>query len=469
MAINFSRRETLTAASSAVLLGSAGCLDETNDSEEPEDDVDGADESDEGDDNWTMHQGDLGNTGYTSTTGPTSEVTVQWQYDAADVIQTSPAVVDGTVYFGDDAGFIYALDASTGDEIWTYNDDGYSYDVLMKGTPTVRDGTVYMTGEGNFASNGFTYAIDADDGDERWTYETWEVYGSVAVADDMVYVPTNYDAFVALREHVELDAESGDLGQWEDIDEDDIEALNDHDDWDDLEELENIDRTDLLDLRTELDTEKYVSLLWTFDSDYSDTPTFTGNTAVGDDFVITGSTEGNTYALDKETGDEVWSVPIRPSGPTIADGTVYVGVDPLHALDLESGDEQWTYSDSNINTSPAIADGTLYIGNSVREDGHRYYLTALDASTGKLEWRTPIERRPREPPVVTDEAVYFTDSESVYDPDDALGRVTALDRDTGDELWSYEFEKYIYPAPVVSDGTVYVGTKDGTFYALEEA
>ena len=467
MAINISRREALTAGSFAVLLGSAGCLDETNDSEDPEDDED-ADESDEVDDNWTMHQGDLANTGYTPTTGPTSEVTIQWQYDAADVIQTSPAVVDGTVYFGDDAGFIYALDASTGDEIWTYTDDGYSYDVLMKGTPTVRDGTVYMTGEGDFASNGFTYAVDAADGDERWKYRTWEVYGSVAVADDMVYVPTNYDAFVALREHVEFDVESGDLDRWEDIDEDDIEALNDHDDWGDLEELENIDETDLLDLRAELDTEKYVSHLWTFDSDYSDTPTFHGNTAVGADLVITSSTEGNTYALDRETGDEVWSVPIRSKGPAIADGTVYVGHDTLYALDLESGDEQWTYSDSLTNTSPAIADGTLYIGNSIRDDEHRNHLTAIDASTGDPEWQTPLEKRPREPPVVTDEAVYVTDSESAYDPDDALGRVTALDRDTGDELWSYEFETYIYPTPVVSNGTVYIGTKDGTFYALEE-
>jgi outer membrane protein assembly factor BamB len=44
---------------------------------------------------------------------------LKWSY-AGDVIASSPAVVNGVVYIGAYNGYVYALDAHTGAELWSY-------------------------------------------------------------------------------------------------------------------------------------------------------------------------------------------------------------------------------------------------------------------------------------------------------------------------------------------------------------
>ena len=52
---------------------------------------------------------------------------------------------------------------------------------------------------------------------------------------------------------------------------------------------------------------------------------------------------GSLVSVSWETGDTVWSVPLRASTPPVAgDGLVYVGAgDTLHALDAATGAERW--------------------------------------------------------------------------------------------------------------------------------
>lgn len=81
----------------------------------------------------------------------------QWQFTSDGVVESSPAVVDGTVYVGSLDGHVYALDAATGTEIWSYNTtDNISTSVA------VVNGTVYA---GSVA--GGVYALDADRGTQK--------------------------------------------------------------------------------------------------------------------------------------------------------------------------------------------------------------------------------------------------------------------------------------------------------------
>ncbi len=75
--------------------------------------------------------------------------------------------------------------------------------------------------------------------------------------------------------------------------------------------------------------------------------------------VYVGALDGRLIALDEKTGTPVWSM------PTVDSGKPY-----------------------SITSAPRIAKGMVVIGNAAGEYGARGYLSAYDAETGKLAWRT---------------------------------------------------------------------------------
>ena len=64
-------------------------------------------------DNWPMFNHDLAHTGYSTSKAPRTNQTL-WTFTVANAVKTSPAVVDGIVYFGSDDGYVYALNAANG-------------------------------------------------------------------------------------------------------------------------------------------------------------------------------------------------------------------------------------------------------------------------------------------------------------------------------------------------------------------
>jgi outer membrane protein assembly factor BamB len=62
---------------------------------------------------------------------------------------SSPAVADGKVYFGLDNGYVYALDAFTGDIMWSYKTEG-----AVQSSPAISDGLLFVG-----SSDGNLYAI----------------------------------------------------------------------------------------------------------------------------------------------------------------------------------------------------------------------------------------------------------------------------------------------------------------------
>jgi len=75
--------------------------------------------------------------------------------------------------------------------------------------------------------------------------------------------------------------------------------------------------------------------------------------------VYVGTLDGRLIALDEKTGTPVWSM------PTVDSGRPY-----------------------SITSAPRIAKGLVVIGNAGGEYGARGYVSAYDAETGKLAWRT---------------------------------------------------------------------------------
>ncbi|MGC6534863.1 MAG: PQQ-binding-like beta-propeller repeat protein, partial [Parvibaculales bacterium] len=103
------------------------------------------------------------------------EVPGDWARKAGcDVVNRGVAVYDGAVYVASLDGFLIALNAETGDEIWrvdTIIDRSRAYTIT--GAPRVANGRVFIgNGGGEFGVRGYVTAYDAKTGDQDWRFYT---------------------------------------------------------------------------------------------------------------------------------------------------------------------------------------------------------------------------------------------------------------------------------------------------------
>lgn len=170
---------------------------------------------------------------------------------------------------------------------------------------------------------------------------------------------------------------------------------------------------------------------------------------------------GVLYALDAKLGTEQWSAKLPiPTGqevlccntpPTIANGVVYVAANGLlDALDATSGKLLW---DSPVATKmisespPVVSNGVVIVGGS---DGNLY---GLNATTGSLVWSKPGGGLSS--PAITNGVVYMGASNGI---------IYARNVSTGSLVWSFKPGAGV-GVPAVAQGTVYVGSADGKLYA----
>ncbi len=126
---------------------------------------------------------------------------------------------------------------------------------------------------------------------------------------------------------------------------------------------------------------------------------------VADGVVYTQDLTSNVKAIDLETGDIKWSKDY--DAPTVGPNGVTIGYDKIYgatsdfafALDKETGDEVWRSqkltrnANEGIDMAPAVFDNTLYV-STVPGNTKSFYkgngagvLWALDADTGKERWK----------------------------------------------------------------------------------
>jgi outer membrane protein assembly factor BamB len=116
---------------------------------------------------------------------------VRWSYHATGAVKGGPAISGGRIYFGDYAGRAYALNASNGHPIWAANTNGTEFGFgsgNFYATPAIAFGRVYM---GN--TDGRVYSFSARTGQLAWATSTGAyVYSSAAVDDTPGLGPTVY-------------------------------------------------------------------------------------------------------------------------------------------------------------------------------------------------------------------------------------------------------------------------------------
>lgn len=109
-----------------------------------------------------------------------SNLTLDWSFTAVSPIYSSPAVVNGVVYFaGGDDGYVYALNAKTGIKVWSYDTSND-----FSSSPAVANNVVYIG-----SLNGYVFAFNAKTGTQVWSYYASHGFASSpAVANGVVYI-----------------------------------------------------------------------------------------------------------------------------------------------------------------------------------------------------------------------------------------------------------------------------------------
>lgn len=135
-----------------------------------------------------------------------------WTYDLETVrgLEATPLVVDGIMYTSGNWGRVYALDAQTGKQRWTFIPDvdgqygRYACcDVVNRGV-AVWQARVYVA-----ALDGWLYALDADDGHVLWKTDSFvnrkrpaTVTGAPQIAGDVVVIGQGGADFADSRGYV---------------------------------------------------------------------------------------------------------------------------------------------------------------------------------------------------------------------------------------------------------------------------
>ncbi|MDA1188160.1 MAG: PQQ-binding-like beta-propeller repeat protein [Chloroflexi bacterium] len=193
-----------------------------------------------------------------------------------------------------------------------------------------------------------------------------------------------------------------------------------------------------------------------------ETSELVGGPAVADGIVVVGSSDGNVYAFDVETQEELWQYETGNkiwATPTVQDDVVYIGsLDKyLYALKLTGSDEEvgerllWRFkTEGAISAKPVVVNNHVYFGSF---DSNFY---AVDIATGNQVWR--FEGAGNwywAEAVVSGDAIYVPSMDS---------KLYALDVNTGAEKWMLETEGAITGKAALVSGRIVVGSDDQNLY-----
>ena len=311
---------------------------------------------------------------------------IRWKYETLTSVKNSVAVANNLVYAMTVNGNVYALDAETGKEIWSYS-LGNGIGQRAHSSPVVSGDIVYLGVATHFV------ALDAQTGKRIWQAaflgmksllgaEFMGCYSSPCIGKERVYV-----GFNLATGHLALDKQNGkqlwNKQYWRDPIHASPTLFKDT--------LYQPAYGKLYAMKAETGED-----VWSFPLP-AENPFFMGWTmsspAISGSKVYIGSLDGRIFALDISTGEKLWSYQtgeamasfspyVREgsqviSSPSVSGNTVYLGSTDgrLYALDTESGKEMWRYDlGVPLTSSPAISGNTVYVA---AYDGSIYAFTQI--------------------------------------------------------------------------------------------
>ncbi|RQH00884.1 outer membrane protein assembly factor BamB family protein [Natrarchaeobius oligotrophus] len=188
-----------------------------------------------------------------------------------------------------------------------------------------------------------------------------------------------------------------------------------------------------------------------------------GSPVLDRDTVYVGTSRGNLYAFERETGRRRWVFETTvgtDATPIVTRDHLWLGTDDgtIVALDPGTGEERWrTELPGALTTSLSHSNGRLYAG-------HEAGVSALEIEAGDLEWTTETDGAAVGSPAVDDRREWSGERVFLGTDDETI---RALEGETGEECWDAPTDGVAADGPTCLDGRVYVADDDGTLLALD--
>ena len=336
-----------------------------------------------------------------------------WDFSNGNKL-SAPVAANGMVYFGDEQGTMYAVDAETGEIQWTFQAHG-----RIRQPAAVTLGAVYFAA-GDLVS-GKLYALDPWDGSFLWSHDfTGSMVGAPVAQHPRVYFGFN--------------SQTGNVVS--------LSVFDGGKEW-------------------SVQAAHYLS----------------GQLAVREDVVLYGTTlnhenESFLYCIDSSAGSLTWQKPLSGyfSGVSLLQDNRAVvtsagaSAGRIYALDVRTGEEMWNpfrVRSFNFWSPPSVHGDNIYSLN-------KGVVYALELNTGEELWARPLPVHDEEgpmpfshAPLSCEEQLYITYAYA----DSRLSQLHVLDRHRGSLLAVHRTGTDLIAPPIVRGRNLYLTGQEGRLEA----
>jgi outer membrane protein assembly factor BamB len=123
---------------------------------------------------------------------------VHWKFRTGGQIGSTAAILDERIYFFSSDGKLYCLDKTRGTMLWNFKTFGgalpdrrYDWPDYYQSSPAIADGKVYFG-----AGDGRVYALDASSGKVLWSYQTGDVVHTKPAISEEKLLIGSFDGFM---------------------------------------------------------------------------------------------------------------------------------------------------------------------------------------------------------------------------------------------------------------------------------
>jgi len=353
----------------------------------------------------------------------------KWRFKVNGAINKKAATDSSNVYFGSNDGTVYCLNKNTGELRWKYSVEKPVDEAFRHfSSPFILGDKMFI---GSADKN--LYCLNTFKGKLIFKHETndWIRSCPVATTTNVYFASINGDLY-----NISYNQKTPEL-VWE-------KHIGDHWIYADLTLSEDkllLNNSDLYCYCVNIDNGEILwkhSIIKAFykedgyrilSDQIAGGAYYQSKATAADGKVFIGTPSRFVYALDAESGKELWKYELGAAisgAPVYNNGRIYVGQqggeDEFYCLDAKSGKMIWTQNVGWVWGSATVSDGMVFIPGI---DG---YLYALDAKNGYIVWRHRTEHSTCSEPLVMDDYVYF----GGWD-----GFMYKLEKDSGKLVWRF--------------------------------
>ena len=207
----------------------------------------------------------------------------------------------------------------------------------------------------------------------------------------------------------------------------------------------------------------------TFEPDFWDF--YLSSAVVKGDNVYFGSSDSNVYALNINTGKQVWKFKTEGSvhsSPAISENSLVIGSwdGKVYCLNVVTGTEKWVFKTDQdfenyiwlgVQASPSIENGVVYIGS---RDAKFY---ALELESGKSIWEKDAFDRSWMPSsaAIGTSNIFTGSSDSMS--------FFSINKFTGAVNYATKTKAYTFSSPAIDAEMGYIGAANGRLFGIELA